>query len=106
MAAASLPPRVPGRRSLRQEDMPAALRAPRSTTSGHTLRERPAGGLPSRAARHPRNVMPAPCAGAGAAPSSRDAGADWSHGRCSGNRVVDRPVGVLETREGYVTLVV
>src|SRR5262249_58269895 len=37
MDAASLPPRAPGRRSLRRrEDTPPGSRAPRSTTSGHT----------------------------------------------------------------------
>src|SRR4029450_2918570 len=36
MDAASLPPRMPGRRSLRREDTPPGSRAPRSRTSGHT----------------------------------------------------------------------
>jgi len=34
----SFPPRARGRRSIRREDTPPGLRAPRSTTSGHTSR--------------------------------------------------------------------
>jgi hypothetical protein len=38
MSAASFPPRAKGRRSIRRENTPPGLRAPRSTTSGHTSR--------------------------------------------------------------------